>query len=92
MFKSFSIKRVLKLLLLKKRFQKVVKDVQKDEKSTKIALKIYEVNRIIIQNKIKNKFIKSHLIKKRILLIENEEQFLLNFSENYFEFEFSTRL
>jgi hypothetical protein len=92
MFKSFSIKRVLKSLSLKERLERVVENVQNDEKSARIASKVYEISRTIIRNRIKNnKSLKSHSIKKRILLIENEEKFLLNFIENYFKLEFSAK-
>jgi hypothetical protein len=92
MFKSSSIKRVLKSLSLKERLEKVVENVQNDEKSARIASKVYEVSRTTIQNRIKHKSLQSHSIRKRILLTENEEKFLLNFIENYFKLEFSAKL
>jgi hypothetical protein len=72
--------------------KKTLDDVQNEEKSLRIAATVYEINRITIQNRRKNKLIKSQLIKKRALLIENEEQFLLNFIDDYFKLEFSARL
>jgi SNF2 family DNA or RNA helicase len=76
---------------LKERLEKVVEDVQNDEKSARIASKIYEISGTTIQNRIK-KLINSHSIRKRILLINDKKKFLLNFIDDYFKLESLARL
>ncbi len=92
MFKSSSVKRVLKSLISEERLENVIENVRNREKSARIAARIYEVSRITIQNRLRNKLIKSQSIRKKTLLIENEEQVLLNFIDDYFKLDFSAKL
>jgi hypothetical protein len=88
---SFSLKRILKSLSQKIRIEKATHDVQLKIRSIRFAGDLYDVSRITISRRLKNKS-KSDKSSRSSLLTFHEENALLNFIDDYIQLSFSARL